>query len=226
MAAKLSKKELEGPDFFQSSIEKITDFIAENKTRFYVAVTAIALAIIAASGIYLYWNNYQASAIELYAKAQNNLIKNKEKPETAKDSIAVFKELIDKYPHSWSAKMASYQLGNIYYNFDEIDNAITSYKNYISSGLADNAGIRFLTFTSLGYCYEAKKDYKSALSYFEQAQKSNSTGFEVICFRNIARIYELMNDRKKALENYQNALQKTTDPSMFLFIKRKISSLS
>ena len=58
MAARLSKKELEGPDIFQSSIEKITDFISENKTRFYVIVTAIILAVIVAFAIYFYWNNH------------------------------------------------------------------------------------------------------------------------------------------------------------------------
>ncbi len=34
MAAKLSKKELKGPDIFQSSFEKITDYIYENTIRF------------------------------------------------------------------------------------------------------------------------------------------------------------------------------------------------
>jgi predicted negative regulator of RcsB-dependent stress response len=226
MATKLSKKELEGPDIFQSGIEKVTDFIAENRTRFYVGVTAASLAILAAIGIYFYWNNYQTTAIEIYAKAEDNLIRNGEKPEVAKQSISAFKGLVEKYPQSWSAKMAFYQLGNIYYNLGNIDDAISSYKNYISSGAKDNTGILFLALTSLGYCYESKKDYKSALGYFEQAQKSNNTGFEVIGYRNIARIYEETNDRKKALENYQNALQKTTDPTMSIFIKRKISSLS
>lgn len=226
MAAKLSKKELEKPDFFQSGIEKVTDYISENKTRFYVIITAIVLAVLIAIGIYLYWNSYQTSAVEIYAKAQDNLAKNQSKPETAKNSIVMFKELVDKYPQSWSAKMARYQMGNIYYNMGEIDNAITSYKDYISSTTTDNAGIKFLALTSLGYCYETKKDFTTALRYFEEAQKSNNIGFESIGYRNIARIYEQMNDKKKALENYQSALQKTTDPSMSLFIKRKISSLS
>ena len=83
-----------------------------------------------------------------------------------------------------------------------------------------------MALTSLGYCYEAKKDLKVALEYFEKAQKSDNVGFESIGFRNIARIYEQLNDKKNALENYKNALQKTTDPSMTIFIKRKISSLS
>jgi predicted negative regulator of RcsB-dependent stress response len=225
MAAKLSKKELESPDFFQSGIERVKDYISENKTRFYVIITATTLAVLIAIGIYLYWNNYQTSALEIYAKAQDNLTKNQTKPEAAKNSITMFKELIDKYPQSWSAKMARYQMGNIYYNLGEIDNAIASYKDYISVTPADNAGIKFLALTSLGYCYEIKKDFKSALHYFEEAQKNNNIGFESIGYRNIARIYEQMNDKGKALENYQNALQKTTDSSMSLFIKRKISSL-
>jgi predicted negative regulator of RcsB-dependent stress response len=226
MAAKLSKKELEGPDMFQTGIERLTDFIAENKTRFYVIVAAIALAIVMALGIYLYWTNYQSSAAELYDKAQDNLTRNAGKPQTPSESIDMLRKLIDSYPHSWSAKIARYQLGNIYYNQGEIDSAIASYKSYIDSTNEDTAGIRFLALTSLGYCYEAKKDYKSALDYFEKAQKSNNVGFEGIGYRNIARIYEQMDNKSKALENYKSALQKTTDPTMSIFIKRKISSLS
>lgn len=225
MAAKLSKKELEGPDVFQSSVERITDYIAENKTRFYVITAAIVIVIAAAIGGYFYWNNYQASAIQLYAKAQDNLAQNSGNPEAVKESITLYKQLIEKYPHSWSAKTANYNLGNIYYNQGDVDNAIACYKRYVSASGEDNSGIRFMALTSLGYCYEDKKDLKSALSYFEEAQRGKSSGFESIGYRNIARIYEQMNDKKKAIENYQNALQKTTDPSMIIFIKHKIASL-
>jgi predicted negative regulator of RcsB-dependent stress response len=226
MAAKLSKKELKGPDAFQSSIETISDYISENKTRFYAIVTAVIFAAVIAFGIYIYWSYYQSSAREMYVNAQNNIAKNVETPEGARANIKVYQELINRYPHSWSARMSHYHLGNLYYNFGEIDNAITEYKKFVSSSRSDNAGITFLALTSLGYCYEAKKDLKVALEYFEKAQKSDNVGFESIGFRNIARIYEQLSDKKNALENYKSALQKTTDPSMTIFIKRKISSLS
>jgi predicted negative regulator of RcsB-dependent stress response len=226
MAAKLSKKELKGPDAFQSSIETISDYISENKTRFYAIVTAVIFAAVIAFGIYIYWSYYQSSAREMYVKAQNNIAKNIETPEAARANIKVYQELINRYPHSWSARMSHYHLGNLYYNLGEIDNAITEYKKFVSSSSSDNAGITFLTLTSLGYCYEGKKDLKVALEYFEKAQKSDNVGFESIGFRNIARIYEQLNDKKNALENYKSALQKTTDPSTTTFIKRKISSLS
>jgi predicted negative regulator of RcsB-dependent stress response len=226
MSANLTKKELKGPDVFQTSLEKIGDFITENKTRFYVIMTAVIAAVIVAFAIYFYWSDYQASAVELYNKAEAYITKPNAKADDVKESMTIFKELIDKYPHSWSARMARYHLGNIYYNSGNIDDAITAYKGYVSSTTSDNAGITFLTLTSLGYCYEAKNDYKTALSYFEEAQKSNNTGFEAMGYSNIGRMYELMNDKKKALENYQYALIKTNDPSMALFLKRKISSLS
>jgi predicted negative regulator of RcsB-dependent stress response len=226
MAAKLSKKELKEPDIFQSTIQRITEYISENKTRFYTVLTASIVAIVIAVGIYLYWSDYQTSATQLYSKAQITMLRSQYNPASAGETMNAFKELIKKYPHSWSARMAYYHLGNIYYNSNDLDNAIASYKKFVSSARADDAGIKFLALTSLGYCFEAKKDFKTALDYFEQAQKSNNVGFEAIGFRNIARIYEQLKDKKKALENYQKALEKATDPSMALFIKRKISSLS
>lgn len=226
MTAKLSKKELKEPDFFQSGILRITDYISENKTRFYSILATSILAVVIAVGIFLYWNDYQTNAVQIYAKAQTSMLMSRQNPMAASDTMNIFKELIDKYPHSWSARMAYYHLGNIYYGLGELDKAIDSYKKFVSSASTDDAGIKFLALTSLGYCFEAKKDFKAALDYFEQAQKSNNTGFEAIGFRNIARIYEQLNDKKKALENYKRALEMAIDPSMALFIKRKISSLS
>ena len=226
MASKMSKKDLKQPDAFQSTIELIQNYILENQKRFYAIITAIILASIVAFGIFMYWSHYQASARDMYIKAQGNMAQNIDNPENAMKNIMVYQELIDKYPHSWSARMAHYNIGNLYYNIGEFDKAIADYKKFVSSRISDNAGIKFLAMTSIGYCYEAKKDFKSALEYFEKAQKSNNVGFESIGFRNIGRTYEQLNDKKNALENYKKALEKTTDPAMLIFIKHKISSLS
>lgn len=226
MAAKLSKKELKQPDAFQSTVEVIMNYISENKTRFYAIVTAAVVSAVITFGIYIYWSYYQSSAIDMYAKARNDMIINIGNPDAVRVNIKEFKELIAKYPHSWSARMSHYHLGNLYYSIGELDNAITEYKKFVSSSRSDKAGVKFLTLTSLGYCYEAKQDFKAALEYYEKAQKSDNVGFESIGFRNIARAYELLNDKKNALENYKKALQKTNDPSLTVFIKRKISFLS
>ena len=137
MAAKLSKKELKEPDVFQSTFERITDYISENTIRFFAIAATVILTVVIAFGIYLYWSNYQTTAAQIYAKAQASMSRSTVDPEATRESMNIFQELIDKYPHSWSARMAHYHLGNLYYNFGEIDNAITSYKKFVSSTTAD-----------------------------------------------------------------------------------------
>jgi len=51
-------------------------------------------------------------------------------------------------------------------------------------------------------------------------------GFESIAFRNLGRASEELNNKAKALEYYKKALEKTSEPSATIFIKRKISALS
>lgn len=224
--SKLSKKELKEPDFLQATATKISEYIEENKTRFYTFVTAGITAIVIAVGIYLYWSNYQTNAMQIYTEAQNAMLKSGDNSSASDETMETFNELIDKYPYSWGARMAYYHLGNIYYNRGELDNAIDSYKKFVKSVKSDEAGVKFLALTSLGYCYEVRKDLKTALEYFEKAQKAKNIGFESIGYRNLARIYEELGDKKKALENYKIALERSIDPIMEIFLKSKISSLS
>lgn len=226
MAAKISKKELKSPDAFQTTFERVGDYVSENKTRVTVIGTALLCAVLIVVGIYFYWSYYSGSALKLYAKAQGNLLTGGENKETINENIKIFNELIDKYPHSWSGRMAYYHLGNIDYQNGEYDRAIKSYEKFISKAGSDKTGVKFLALTSTGYAYEAKKDFKEALKYFEKAQETYKTGFEMIGLRNIARAYEELNNKEKALEYYKKALEKTTEPSATIFLKRKISALS
>jgi predicted negative regulator of RcsB-dependent stress response len=226
MSSKLTKKELNSPDAFQSSVERISDYVALHRTRVTIAGVALACAIIIAAGIYFYWGYYSDSALKLYTKAQENTLKDADGKENIEENIKIYKELVDKYSYSWSGRMAYYHLGNIYYGSGQIDQAIRSYEAFAAKTRSDKTGLKFLALTSLGYAYEAKKDFKSALKYFEEAQNSYNTGFEGMGLRNIARAYEELNEKEKAVEFYKKALEKTTSPSATIFLKRKISALS
>jgi tetratricopeptide (TPR) repeat protein len=226
MAAKLSKKELKSPDAFQTTFEKLGDYVAENKTRVTVIGAALVCAFLIAMGIYLYWNQYTSSALKLYARAQGNILKSGDNKENSAENIKIFQELIDKYSHSWSGRMAYYHLGNIYYQQGEMDKAINAYEKFASKTGSDKTGVKFMALTSVGYAYEVKKDFKVALKYFEKAQNVYHVGFEMIGLRNIARAHEELNNKGKALEYYKKALENTKEPSATIFIKRKISLLS
>lgn len=225
MAAKLSKKELKSPDAFQTTFERVGEYVEENKSRVIIAATALSCAVLLVLGIYFYWSYYSGSALKLYAKAQDNILKSGDNPETEKANIPILQKLADQYPHSWSGRMAHYHLANIYYNQGDLDRAIASYETFVAKTGSDKTGVRFLALTSLGYAYEARKDFKAALKYFEQAQKGYHTGFEMMSLRNVARAHEALNDKAKAMEYYQKALEKTTDSAAQLYLRRKIAAL-
>ena len=131
-----------------------------------------------------------------------------------------------KYPRSQSALYASYQLANLYYNTNQIDLSLRAYDDFLGKAPRKN-DLKVFAYTGQGYCYEAKKDYKKALSSFENALKlPEGKVLEGQILRDLARVYEESNDRKKSLEYYQKSLEKTTDRTMLTIIKRKIASLS
>ena len=226
MSSKMTKEELNSPDAFQSTFERIGDYVAANKTRVTIIAVALVSAIVIAAGIYFFWGFYSNSALKLYAKAQDNILKGGDNKETLNENLKIYKDLADNYSYSWSGQMAQYHLANIYYNNGELDKAIVAYEKFIGQARNDKTGVKFLALTSLAYAYESKKDFKSALKYFEEAQNAYNVGFEMIALRNVARAYEELNNKEKALEYYKKALEKTSEPSTSMFIKRKISSLS
>jgi tetratricopeptide (TPR) repeat protein len=180
MSEKLTKEDLKSPDVFQSTFEKLGDYISENQTRVIVTASALICAVILVMGIYFYWSHYSNSALKLYAKAQGNVLKSEETQVNVDENIKLYKELANKYPYSWSGRMANYHLGNIFYNKGEMDQAISFYKIFVKKAGSDKTGVKFLALTSLGYAYETKNDYNQALKYFEEAQNVYHVGFEMI----------------------------------------------
>jgi tetratricopeptide (TPR) repeat protein len=83
-----------------------------------------------------------------------------------------------------------------------------------------------LAYNGLGACHEGKKDFNKALESIEKAMKSRTaSSFEALNYTSMARVHESMNSYAKAVEFYRKALEKTTDPLMTLYLKRKISNL-
>lgn len=227
MARKITKKEIEQPDSFQATVNKISTYISENRKKIYFISGVITSIILISIGWYLYRMNYENNAQKLYAKAHLAGMKSTMQGVNPEQSILkLYQDVITQYPGSTAAMMSHYQMGSIYYNIGDIDASVKAYTEFIKAA-PGGSDLKVMAYNSLGHCYEMKKDWKNALESYEKATGSKTGGsFEGITYRNIARIYEEMNNREKALEYYQKALSKTTDPLMELFLKRKISTTS
>jgi tetratricopeptide (TPR) repeat protein len=224
MTTKIDKRDLTEPDKLQLFFLKIRTFMETHRTRIYVGAGIFFMIVLLAGVWYLYQLNYETGASKVYNRVFEAAAKAGS-PSGDSAAIRGYKDLILKYPRSHAAVTAYYRLGNLYFGQHDFDAAIGAYDAFLKKTQRQSDLIT-LAYSGLGACQEAKKDFNKALEFYEKALKTNTaSSFEVLNFSNIARIHEAMNQPAKAAEFYRKALDKTTDPLMILFLKRKISVL-
>jgi len=224
MAAKIDKKELTEPDKLQLFFYRVRMFAKNNRNRIYAGAGIFLLIVMVAGGWYLYRLNYENSAGNTYARVFESAMKAGS-PAGDAETIKGYKDLITRYPRSRAAITAYYRLGNLYFGRQEVDAAISAYQEFLDRA-GEGSDLVTLAYNGRGSCYELKNDFNKALDSYEKAMKTKTAlSFELLNYRNIARVYEAMSNADKAVEYYRKALEKTTDPLMTLYLKRKISLL-
>jgi len=224
MVTKMDKKELMEPDKLQIVFLNIRAFAETYRKQIYIGAGVFVLMIILSGGWYLYNLNYEASAGKLYNQVIDTATRSAS-PNSEVTSIQGYKDLINRYPKSDAAITAHYRLANLYFNRREFDAAIGSYHEYLKK-VDPKSDLITLSYSGLGACHEAKKDFNKALEYYEKAMKTNTaSSFEVMTYSNVARVYEALNNAAKAVEYYRKAQVKATDPLMTIYLKRKIAIL-
>jgi tetratricopeptide (TPR) repeat protein len=88
-----------------------------------------------------------------------------------KESIALYRKVVDDYPRTPSAPLALFSLGNALAQSNELDQAIEAYKRFVSH-YGSNQTLLGLVHQKLGYAYLLKGDV-------EQAAKAYATILEV-----------------------------------------------
>jgi predicted negative regulator of RcsB-dependent stress response len=221
---KLDKKDLTEPDKLQLVFLSIRTFVEKHRMRLYAGAGVFILILLLAGGWHFYQLNYEKSAETIYSKVLETAQKAGS-PSGDLAAIKGYKDLILKYPRSRAAVTAQYRLGNLYFGRHEIDAAILAYQDFLNRASVDSDLVT-LAYNGLGACYESKKDFNKALELIEKAMKTNTaSSFEVLNYTSMARVHESMNSNAKAVEFYRKALEKTKDPLMTLYLKRKISNL-
>jgi tetratricopeptide (TPR) repeat protein len=219
---KKTLKELKEPDFLQVELSRLTTLAVRHKSKLYISAAIFGICTVIAAGWFLYRMNYERSAFQIYNQAEAIAAKSGPSP----NLITAYQNVTTKYPRSQAALQAYYQLGNVYLNLNQVDSSLQAYEE-LQKRAPRNNYLKFFAYSGQGYGYEAKKDFKNSLNAFENALKMpEATYLAGQVFRDMGRIYEEMNDPKKALEYYRKSLEKTTDSTMQMILKRKIAGLS
>ena len=165
MADKLTKQELKEPDKLQVLFSQAMDILMQYKKEAMIAAGIVMLVLLIATCLYFYRQNEESSALTLYNKATEAYNRARVTGQDPLIIVNLFEEVVKKYSGTQAAAFSSYRLGNIYLSRSNVDGAIKAYQEYLNDQSKDN-DFRVLVYNGLGYCYEAKKDWKSALGYF------------------------------------------------------------
>lgn len=221
MADKLTKIELEEPDKLQLFFAESLEYVKHNRTKIAIIAAAIVVVLLMIGGWFIYDRNYENKADGLYQAAFP--LEKSGDPTQIQSAVKQYRDLVAQYPRSNAAIFASYRLGNLYLKVGRYDDAIVYYNGFLDKASRNN-DLSTLVLSALGAAYEAKKDLKKALEYYEKAIITPvDNGFAATNYLNAARIYEEMSNKAKALDYYKKALAITVDPAAEILIKRKIA---
>jgi tetratricopeptide (TPR) repeat protein len=225
MKSRATKQEITEPDKIQVLLGQIRDYVLTHRRNIALASAALLTVALLIGGWSYYRQTEETKAMNLYSKAVMDAIRIRMAGQDVNAMVKPLQEVVEKYSSTEAAILAQYRIGNAYLNAGQIDAALKAYQGYLKDKSAENE-LTILVYNALGNCYEAKKDYKNALSQYEKALNAKAgKPFSGDILANLARTYEAMKDNKKAVEYYQKSLDKTQDPAMKLIIGRKIAIL-
>ncbi len=223
--AKINPKATVEPDAFQSGIHYVISLFHARRKQFYTGLGVFFLCVLIAVGWYIYRQDYEKSAQRLYDVAFGTYQFSASSAEGYSRALAMYREVVEKYPGSKAAANALFSMGNLHYRLQDTDRAIRAYEDFLNaSGQKDD--LRSLAYNGLAYSYEAKGEPQKALEAYQNSLKNPlGSAFVGVTYSNIGRIYIGMKDKKNALENFKKAKEQKNDPVMDAMISRKIAEL-
>ncbi|MFH1288775.1 MAG: tetratricopeptide repeat protein [bacterium] len=207
--AKISKNELKRNEIIEwlKWLKLTTYYFKNNLKVVIITVTSIIFIIIIGSSILLIkGKNNKLSAAMLSQAVNVYHFGGNQAGEVSKksiiDSISLLKNVIEKYPHTQSASIAYYYLGNLNYQLADYQQSLLYYKDFINK--YPNHTLVHSVQKNMAYIYEFQKNFDEAAKIYENLINTSDIDPKQkdSLKLNLARIYELQNQLEKAKAIY------------------------
>ncbi len=202
-----SKKDLLQTDIVFSQWERIQAYVEEN----FRQITAIGLIVCVVAAGTIFWKVQQAQAERESSKmffSTMRMMAQESKDTVDKEirysqALEGFKNVHQNYPGTQTGTAALFYAGNCSYNLKKYDEAITFYTNFLNK--ADNTlnYLKTFAYEGLGYAYEAKKEYTTAIEWFAKQNNTEGNMTNPMASLNLARCFETAGEQEKACASYQ-----------------------
>ena len=216
------KQLLKEPDEFITVTGKIIQFAKTYQTYLIYGTGALLLLVLIISGTryYFSWKEKNAAASLGQAVSQYEKITS-ENGDIGKIKNN-FKEIVDKYSGYDGGKLARVIYANICFASGDFDTAITHYTQAIEE-FTDNPSIKPFIRNSIGYAYQAKKDYQAAADHFEKIVSEPDALIKDEALFNLGEIYLKLGNTEKSQAAFKKILSDYTDSIYIEVVKERIA---
>lgn len=200
MVQKLTRKQLlKEPDEFITFSGKLIQWITTYKQQAAVVAGIVVALLVATAGYQAYLHHAENKASELLTESLDQYQTAMKANDPVKAYQAVeksFTRILDDYSARRMGKIAAIEFANICYRAGEFDKAIPLYQTALEG--FNTPFYKNLILSCLGYSYDGKKDYESAVKYFEMLTTSADASFKDLSLYNLAMVYEQMGNKEKS----------------------------
>jgi tetratricopeptide (TPR) repeat protein len=181
--------------------------------RTLVIAGAIALVLLAAAGGGLYWYDVQQRRVSAAYAEVLTRVYAAQSPQVSADERAraqhELEQVLARHPSAGPVAEAAYELGNLRYAARQWAPARGAYEVALARGSSPT--VRTLARTSIGYTWEAERDWSKAIETFQAVLRELGPKdflFDEVQFA-LARVQELGGKPAEAITTYQRVLKDT-----------------
>ncbi len=237
---KLDRKELKGPDLFQSRGERILEWIIEHKRQILAVCVGLVVLFLAVSALRYYLESRHAAVSLRFARALKTLdapiVEEGETPPEGTDeyytseefrssaALEKFSELVSEHQGTGLGTMARFYQANLQFELKRYDKAAEGYRTFLDEASGDFDDVRFLAEFNLGQTYEATNQPAEAEKQYRKLFEDEGSIWKEQAGYHLARMLhklgkteEAISTMKKMLEDFPESTLKTNAEKLIDF---------
>lgn len=218
------KQLLKKPDEFLTFSRRLFLSAVAHKNQIAMGLGVFLSLIMILSGFRYFSNRSEdkASALVREAMVKYEAALKDNGPEKAYADVETdFQKILEEYSGKDAGKIAKVKYAGICYDAGNTDKAIALYKEAIQD-FSGHPSFGNLILSGLGYAYEKKKDYKTAVTYFEKITQGSNPLMKDEAFFNLGRLYAEMGEADKSTEAFKTILSDYGESMYIDLVKEKV----
>ena len=219
------KRDLENPDEFITFWTKLFNFVTEHKFQVSCALTFLIVLLIVAAVTVYYLRQSENKAFFLLQQgvAKYQTLMRAGNPSKAfLEAEKDFGLILEKYSNRKGGKLARLTYADMCYAAGDYDKAIANFSKLLED-FNDEPFLKNLVLSSLGYSYNAKKDYKTSAKYFEMIVTTPDYNNKDEALFNLGELYAKIGEKDKSLDAFKKILSDHTGSMYTEIAKEKIA---